>query len=322
MRESKENIEKRKALEGIQKNVDKKSWQCLYPNCTQPAINSHLLQRNGILSNLTENGHLYELVPCSPFELNPGRVRKLKLSGIHGSLSEPLFCNEHDASLFESIETANPDWATYKNQLLFAYRSTCSELRKKQRQVEIARRIENSHILSSSWKQSQGPVLVQGMHLGIRDIERFKLDMEKDLTTGTAHFEFKTHDYPLVEACASAIFSPVVNPVTSAYQDAPLSTVFINIIPAFDRLWVIVGHHRTFADEWALRYVEGWSNYSGPTIEQKLTDLFASRLETWCISPSQYRRIAKTRIAELLVYWNDHNHDHLALQHVPFNLFR
>jgi len=49
----------RKILEvtqGIFKNVKSKTWKCLIEGCENNAINSHLLQRNGILNYITENG--------------------------------------------------------------------------------------------------------------------------------------------------------------------------------------------------------------------------------------------------------------------------
>ena len=53
-----------KILAAIQKNMDKKSWPCIYGGCDQHAINSHLLQRHGVLDRVVENGHLYEVKRC------------------------------------------------------------------------------------------------------------------------------------------------------------------------------------------------------------------------------------------------------------------
>lgn len=54
-----EYIEKAKRLSEQEKNIAKNKWQCMCPHCSDPAINSHLLQRHGLLSHIVENGHLY-----------------------------------------------------------------------------------------------------------------------------------------------------------------------------------------------------------------------------------------------------------------------
>lgn len=34
---------------------------CIYPECTNKSINSHIMQKNGILSSIAEDKHLWEL---------------------------------------------------------------------------------------------------------------------------------------------------------------------------------------------------------------------------------------------------------------------
>lgn len=57
----KDNLETIKVIAGIAKNIAKISWPCMAPGCSQKAINSHLLQRHGVLSHIVENGHCYEV---------------------------------------------------------------------------------------------------------------------------------------------------------------------------------------------------------------------------------------------------------------------
>ena len=45
----------------IRANIKKKDCDCLFSDCETKSINSHLIQRNGILSNISIDGHLYEL---------------------------------------------------------------------------------------------------------------------------------------------------------------------------------------------------------------------------------------------------------------------
>ena len=95
----------------IYKNVRNKSWSCMYCGCNDFAINSHLLMRNGILKYVVEEGHLYELRSDAPEAF---KIEKLPISfkkvGINRSISFPLFCNEHDTSVFIEIEKENVDY--------------------------------------------------------------------------------------------------------------------------------------------------------------------------------------------------------------------
>lgn len=44
--------------ETIIKRVNDKQRICQSPGCSDYTINSHLMQRNGVLSHITENSHL------------------------------------------------------------------------------------------------------------------------------------------------------------------------------------------------------------------------------------------------------------------------
>lgn len=130
--------EKETLIEKIKKEIYiKEKWSCMFPNCKHHAINSHILQRHGILDNIAENGHFYQLYPLSAFDVKrTGKYVDFKKIGLNNGFSWPLFCKEHDSKLFEDIERkSNIDICDYKVQLLFTYRTLCSELRKLQMQL-------------------------------------------------------------------------------------------------------------------------------------------------------------------------------------------
>lgn len=101
-------------LHNIENNVFRnKKWQCMHPDCTEHAINSHLLQRHGLLDNLTNDGHLYEIKYVNPnyWMNNPIRF-EFKRIGINDAISRPIFCKYHDNILFKKTIQAyqiNPD---------------------------------------------------------------------------------------------------------------------------------------------------------------------------------------------------------------------
>ena len=55
-------------LNKIERHIENEKWPCLHPDCQASAINSHLLQRNGILNNVAENGHLCEMRKPNVYE--------------------------------------------------------------------------------------------------------------------------------------------------------------------------------------------------------------------------------------------------------------
>jgi hypothetical protein len=90
--------------QNIRKNVYGKKWPCMAETCEKIAINSHLLQKNGILGNLVEDGHLVQIKPNDLFKIEHGGFVTFKTIGIDQVISYPLFCNEHDTTIFRSIE--------------------------------------------------------------------------------------------------------------------------------------------------------------------------------------------------------------------------
>ena len=147
------NIEKQtlNIIGDIYKHVLKKSWQCMIPNCTECAINSHLLMRHGVLTNVVENNHLYELRVHMPYAFKKGVFpAQFKRVGINDAISYPLFCNSHDTSVFFEIEHGEIDYSKYRNLLLFSYRALCAEIRKKEIEVEKLTRIIASTTLAAT----------------------------------------------------------------------------------------------------------------------------------------------------------------------------
>ena len=106
----------------IRANVKKKDCECLFSDCENKSINSHLIQRNGILSNISIDGHLYELkvIDVNKFgkEKYPINFKKL---GVKQALSYKLFCNKHDTNLFKNIENTKSNYESYESFVLFSY---------------------------------------------------------------------------------------------------------------------------------------------------------------------------------------------------------
>lgn len=317
-------------IQNTTKNVNGKKWNCLIDDCEQTSINSHLLQVNGILNNLVENGHLIQIKPNDYFHIEKKGFLSFKSLGIQQAISEYLFCNKHDTEIFKSIEGREIDFAIYSSQLLFSYRSLCCELRKKMKNIEIFTRLRNSNTLNNSNQpfisREYLDLEIKGHKLGVKDMTRLKLEMEKEfLTKSSPNFVFKTCTYPLIKVCVSAVFSPIhpgYESVQKAYtQEQPLNTVFVNVIPQADNLKIILGYHKDYVDSWIIDYVESWDTQSIITLQQNLTNLLTTKVETWSLSPSLFGQISSDSKQKLKDYWGSNAENLLSNQQVNFNLF-
>lgn len=309
-------------IQQITKNVNSKQRKCLLDSCEEIAINSHLLQVNGILDNIMVNGHLYQIKANDYFKIEKEGYLSLKKIGINNAMSEFLFCNQHDTLIFKNIESENIDFYSYNSQLLFSYRSLCCELRKKEKNLDIFTRTSNSNILNIEKNEFNYDVL--GTKYAIKDLMLYKKLIEEELNLPSEAFIFKTLEYPLIEISVSAIFSPLdpnfpfdelVNHIT------PLNNCFINVIPQKEKLIIITGYHKDHYDDWILNYINSWQDLSYELLQRKLTDLITTRVETWCLSEKLMTKIDKQSIELFKAYWNENGQNIDSTQKIYFNLF-
>ncbi len=301
-------------------------------SCTQQAINSHLLQRNGILNQLTENGHLMEIKSKDFFQITEGNSLEIKRIGINDAMSFPLFCNEHDTKIFKEIETSPINFDSYRTQVLFSYRTACSEIHKKQRAVEVHIRVVNSVSLKKflnpiAIKSSES--LIQGLNMGIDDIKFFKSEFEKEIINPKNRFKFFTYRFNTMKVCASGVFSPIKERFSLfslallAFHKKAWPQVYINLIPQIDCLILIIGFHKKYTTKWIDFYAKTWNSTDSLSLQLKLTDLIASRIETWCLSQSIYNSIPEETKRKFIDYCNDNITSFSENQEkkINFNLF-
>ncbi|MCD9008225.1 hypothetical protein LDO31_18710 [Luteimonas sp. XNQY3] len=89
-------------------------------------ISAHSIQKNGQLSVIAHEGHVYALsMNVGDLKKNEGGV-SLTRQGIGGISTFPGFCDKHDNALFAPIDKA-PLVPNSEQVLLYAYRSLCRE---------------------------------------------------------------------------------------------------------------------------------------------------------------------------------------------------
>lgn len=315
--------EKIKILQGIYKNVINKKWGCLHPNCENPAINSHLLQKNGVLNQISEKSHLYELVQNDYFKIYKGEKTLIfKRNSINNILSHPLFCNYHDTLLFRVIEKSDIDFNQIHSQTLFSYRALCGELWKKYRNLEFYNRLANSNglkLLLSNHEKLTNKTLIESHTLGISDLLKYKNILE-DINQIPNKFTFVTYRVPKLDICGSGVFSPISNN-EFPYQENPFPTVFINIVPFNDHLYIILGRSLEFTNHWIDKYFKEWESNYLEKYELLISDLLATRIESWAISPSLFEKWKPFKLGKMEEYWNNNKFNMYVNQSFGINLF-
>ena len=185
-----------------------KTEKCNYPGCDKKAINSHALQRNRILSRLTNDNHVLVFDP-KEFNKSLGYlIAKLKGEEINHQckfdfLNEVSikkattfegFCNKHDTELFLPIEKYNYDRKDRKQNFLFAYRIVNQEYCDKQTLLNLFQNIFRERpILSTDF------IFVENYRmrmLEVQDIEKLKRIFDNALIQNNYDL-IKTHTIEL-----------------------------------------------------------------------------------------------------------------------------
>jgi len=312
----------------IQKNVKLKEWKCLHAGCDCNSINSHFLQQKGVLDLLAKDYHLYELKQNDLFQRKEKGEFGFFRVGIKKAFSLPMFCAFHDADLFKDIENNDAvSFNDYKTQLLLSYRACCNEIRRKEIINEVYRRILQSKQFQNKNVQEAIKIDIPQHNLGISDFIFYKECFETEISFNQKNtFSFDVYEYPLIKLCASGVFTPLDNSdsfklKTYLYQEKPLNTVFVNIFPHKNRLFLIFGYHKNFTSNWIREYINSWKLIDSKMLRIKLTELLAAKMNSWILSPELYQKIPQYKKDIFINYWNHNANDLSISQKVNFNLF-
>lgn len=314
-----------KQISKIQKEILLPSnWTCLCPNCNSTTINSHLLQRHGILDNLAENGHMFELKPKSFYDPTciDGSFKFHKI-GINNAISWPVFCNHHDTALFKEIESKKTiDCSEYRAQLLLSYRAVCAEIRKKQMGIrlhsQIMERIAMDPIQAINLQSS-----IEGLKKGINDFVEYKTKLEEELQEPTNRFVFKHFSYPKLSIYASAVFGYIQydsyrNKVLS---DKPWENLFFHVIPQPSSTEIIIGYFSEYVNQDVIQLLNDWVSLDDENLGQKITDILATHVEDWGLSPSLYKSIPEYKKQQFLKTYEKNILFHESSLKANINLF-
>lgn len=285
-----ENIEFAKLFNDCKQKAINSITECYHPKCTSKSINSHILQKNGILSELTdEKRHLWE---HAIDQFNEPQF-KFKQTGINKVYSFKCFCNEHDTKLFEKIEKKEIDFDDYESCLLFTLRTLYNEIFRKQvnlKQYECS--------INEKPENFDNPVfheLVRQEKLGLDDLYQDEIDIWNDIEKGTESFVFENREITKLGACLSAFFNYDTSQEMFDYQRKHgqdmdrVSSIFINCFPYRESSMLLMGYNKK--DEKKLKgYFYMYFREKEKRVLRYLTNLFLFRCETWVCSDAFYTK--------------------------------
>lgn len=308
---------------GIAKNVSKKRWKCIVEECTEDAINSHLLMQNGILNSVAEKGHLVELRPKAieafKKEVLPYEFCKV---GITQAISFPLFCNFHDTILFKEIECGCADYTKYKHLALYSYRSICAEIRRKDIEIEKMARELSSEILnkelSDDWNETR-KFQKQMMEKGRDELCFYRDELIKDINEGTENYEFVFVKLPVTGiyvSTPSSLFSTEDETVTKSI----LNMFIFHLIPNEEFSWLVMGYHKNYVNNEVLRYIEKWKDVTKNKLGYMLTGMLLQS-ETWGLKPSMFNKIPQEYIDQFYMHYEENCNSLNQYPIEDFNLF-
>ncbi|AZQ59733.1 hypothetical protein EJ994_13340 [Maribacter sp. MJ134] len=306
----------------IRINVRKKPWKCLVDGCETTAINSHLIQQNGLLSNIATNGHLIELKLIDAYKWTKNQLPiQFKKVGIKQALSHKVFCNKHDTSIFEPIENNETDFKSYQSFLLFSYRAACAEIRKKLIIIEQHNRLINSSNLSGKIDKETLAGIIRGNELGIKDLRFLKNELEQEIKSNSEKFTFFSFSYPKIDLYASALFSTTDIGFERDDENLDVQNIYVHILPLESETLILIGYHNSYSSKAIENYCKSWKGLDEKNLEQKLTSLIVTNIENWGLSPELYSNLSKRNISKYIDTFRDNAHYFGIDKPVDFNLF-
>lgn len=107
---------------------------CLYPDstrCVKHIKEAHALQNNKIISQLSEDGHVYILNPNKPPQVipieneEPEVLTMIDRVGVNHATTATCFCDIHDDEVFAPIEKGAPafDKDSDEHKYIYAYKA-------------------------------------------------------------------------------------------------------------------------------------------------------------------------------------------------------
>ena len=284
---TKEEIEAAKLLTKCKSSAISEINTCYHPSCSDKSINSHILQKNGILSTIAKDRHLWEM-GIDNFKMPPFQFKR---TGINQIYSFNCFCSKHDSELFEKIETEEIDFNDYVSCLLFTLRTIYNEIWRKEVNIKFY-----DCLIKERPDKFKNPAFLEHMRqekLGINDLKHVESEIWKDINIGTESFVFENRTISRIEMCLSSFYNFDTTQEMGEYirkhgKDMDrVSEIFVNIFPYKENSILLMGFHKK--DEQKVKgYFYTFFKEAEKRVQRKLTNLMLFQCETWVVSDQFY----------------------------------
>ncbi|MFC3809312.1 hypothetical protein [Lacihabitans lacunae] len=323
-------IENKLALTNALRNVTNKQRICLFEDCEKQAINSHILQKNGILREMSIKNHLIQLERTNGFEIEEKGIQKFTKVGINKAFAFLGFCPFHDVEVFKHIENGvKLNLFEPKTQALFCYRGLCQEIRRKE---EVLDHINELADFGNPQTHEIKRLLYDGTKEGIQNLNYYKKKFEDAFRSENySEFTFLTQPIERIDICFSVPLNIDKLPkrengetfeAWKSKQPNPFKTSFLSLFPYKSKSFFIAGFLNEFQCDWTINKINKIGKIKNKQVLKEISDFIILRLEFWAMSPKLYNTIPKSILSKYRQTFEENAFEHDPKLRTKINLFK
>ena len=304
------NINTFNFIEDIFSKEKKKSRSCMFHDCSETAIGSHVFSRSHILKPISQgtehNIYQFNQRPLIFLTKDKEEIFCYKLEPIKNAFKFNGFCKKHDNDLFKLIEPhyGLVNWTKKESQYLLSYRTICREIYANNvvENVMVTISKENNKKLQLINLFSLEKLLITLQYT--RDnLYYYKSLLEKGIIDKDfSNICFKYIELPFqFDLCVSApIFidygkGPYFN---SDYQELNI----VNIFPYYGKTIILIGYLQEFNNQWMNNILSKFKSPYPHIVSSAFVDILY-RAEFHAMSPVLYNSLDKDLLEGFIKTW-------------------
>lgn len=263
-------------------------YRCSCPGCMAKAIKSHLLQQHPVLESICdEKNSLLQMVDNrkDPRSGDWNFYQRHNV-GISDALQYKLLCKEHDNKLYKDLEQRNSVPESKRDCLLLVFRSACAMRHQEEQRLHI---YEKKRIGSEIDDERMAV-----SHIFIRRMDAVVNNLWDAINgKGDNNYLFRMIAIPWIEIAASDCMideADLERHIMDDGYNAPLNSLFINLIPNSDRLLLLLGCDTRYDKKVEFQNIINGFPTGDMSVDYHLGTVKGILLKcsNWCCSPKLY----------------------------------
>jgi hypothetical protein len=282
--------------------------RCHTNGCMSRSSRNHLLQKNGIISQIAENKHVWEL-RTNRFRID--NYYSLEKIGLGQAMSMYGYCPDCDNQIFSLIEkpiARLPE--TLTDVCRYSLRPIVHEIRKKEGNLKFLKSRDSDE--RANIVESSSPIFspVDETHYGIYSLKSLA-SVFSDGLSESVPISYVLRELPRVEICASSI---LIHPMWHKYQLnsnksdflSQISTIsrqsfnVINLFPFEDKSILISVTHSE-SNELSQAFQKIMQQAKITKLTRVVSNMLIAQIEDWAISDKLYSKLPKN-FTEMITY--------------------